>query len=263
MKKLFFISIGILTLTACTEFISKPDMDGEWELSEMGPVKLYFKASGASSAPSPVYDQVQFMLENQVIYYHAIQDSINRSFNEPVLIYLYNKDQAEEIIGTSGGGLSQPRFLTIYYTFIFDIRPYTDQYGIENPYLGAHELVHIITHNVLGHPGTKMMSEGYAVWLSGGYGRSHIDDILGYYKYEEPEKMMNPDQLLFEAIDNESIYYPNAGVFIRHLVKNFGIETINSLFSIEKDEFIKEFEKLTGKLWEEMEAEYELYLENI
>jgi hypothetical protein len=75
--------------------------------------------------------------------------------------------------------------------------------------------------------------------------------------------LINNDQLLFEAIDNESIYYPNAGVFIRYLVRNFGIENINSLFSIEKGEFKREFEKLTRKLWEEMEVEYKLYLENI
>lgn len=249
--------------SSCTEFIAETDADKNWQLKENGSVKLYYKKTGASGAPSPSKEQVQVILDNQKYYYQAIQDSIQKTFSEPVLIYLYNKDQAEEAIGTSGGGLSQSRYMTIYYTFIYDAEPYVDQYGIENPFVGAHEMVHIITHNVLGNPGTKMMSEGYAVWLDGSYARKNINYFIRKFKTEYPEYVMTPTQLLNESFKDEMIYYPNAGVLIRYWVKKFGIEKINKLFSTSRENFKNKFEEITETSWNEMESRYSNYLNDL
>jgi hypothetical protein len=239
------------------------DADKKWELKENGPVKLYYKKTGASGIPSPSTEQVRAILDNQKYYYRVIQDSIQKTFDESVLIYLYNKDQAKEAIGTSGGGLSQSRFMTIYYTFIHDVKPYTDHYGIENPFVGAHEMAHIITHNVLGNPGTKMISEGYAVWLDGSYGRKNINYYIRKFKTEYPEYVMTPTQLLNESIEDEMIYYPNAGVLIRYWVNQFGIEKINRLFSASRENFKEKFEKITGTSWDEMESRYSSHLSSL
>lgn len=263
MRKLSKIFMLAFLLSSCTGFIAEMDADKNWELSENGPVKLYYKKTGASGVSSPSAEQVQAILSNQKYYYLAIQDSIQKNFSEPVLIYLYNKDQAKESIGTSGGGLSQSRYMTIYYAFIHDIKPYTDHFGIKNPIVGAHEMVHIISHNLLGNPGTKMMSEGYAVWLDGSYGRKNINYFIRKFKKEYPEYIMTPTQLLNESIADEIIYYPNAGILTRYWVRQFGIEKINKLFPAGRKNLKEQFEKITDTSWDKMESHYSNYLENL
>lgn len=153
--------------------------------------------------------------------------------------------------------------MTIYYTFIHDIEPYTDQYGIDNPFVGAHEMVHIITHNLLGNPGNKMMSEGYAVWLDGSYGRKDINYYIRKFKSDYPEYIMTPTQLLNESIEDEMIYYPNAGVLIRYWVREFGVEKINRLFQVSRENLKEKFEKITETSWDEMENHYSNYLNSL
>ncbi len=247
---------------SCTQFIAEPDLDADWKLTQHGPVKLYTKPAGASDAPSPNQQQINDILENQLFYYQAIQDSIQRSFEDPVLIYLYNKDQAQEAIGTSGGGLSQPRSLTIYYTYIHDITDYTDQYGKKCPYVGAHELVHVITHQTLGHPGTRLMSEGYAVWLDGSYARRDIEDHMAEFR-QHPDFLLTPTQLLQGKVDTERIYYPNAGMWVRFAAETYGIETLNQLFTVSRDCFIEKFETITQSSWSHMQSGYDQYLQEL
>ena len=263
MRSVTSILLLALFLSSCTEFIAEIDADKNWELKENGPIKLYYKKQGACEAPSPESHQAQSILDNQKYYYQAIQDSIQKTFSEPVLIYLYNKDQAKKAIGTSGGGLSQSQYMTIYYTFIHDIKPYTDKFGIKNPFVGAHEMCHIITHNLLGNPGTKMMSEGYAVWLDGSYGRKDINYYIRKFKTGYPEYVMTPTQLLNEAFGDEMIYYPNAGILIRYWVRQFGVEKINRLFSVSRENFEGKFKKITETSWNEMERHYHHYINDL
>ena len=263
MKKIIGLLLFVLLFSGCTEFIAELDADKNWKLTENDIIKLYTKKQGVSESPSPDAYQVQSILDNQKYYYRAIQDSINKPFSERVLIYLYNKNQAKEAIGTTGGGLSQSRYMTIYYTFIHDIEPYTDQYGIENPFVGAHEMTHIITHNLLGNPGTKLMSEGYAVWLDGSYGRKNINYYIRKFKTEYPEYVMTPTQLLNESFEDEMIYYPNAGVLIRYWVRQFSVVKINRLFSVSRENFEEKFEKITETSWDEMESHYSNYLNSL
>jgi hypothetical protein len=140
---------------------------------------------------------------------------------------------------------------------------YTDHYGIKNPYLGAHEMVHVISQHILGTPGTKMMSEGYAVWIDGSYARHDIEQIIKHYRDHEEEKILSPDQLLKEVSTEESIYYPNTGLFLRFLANTYGVEMCNKLFTITHEKFVKKFEKLSGISWDEMNGHYNEYLKNL
>ena len=261
MKSVQILVPFMLLFFSCTEFIAEPDLDENWQLTENGPIKLYTRPAGASDAPSPNQQQINAILENQLFYYYAIQVGIQRTFEDPVLIYLYNRDQAKEAIGTSGGGLAQPRSLTLYYTFIHDIAPYTDQYGIECPYIGAHELVHVITHQTLGHPGTRLMSEGYAVWLDGSYARRDIEDHMAEFQ-QHPDYLLSPSQLLNETVETESIYYPNAGMWVRFVAETYGIETLNQLFTVSRDCFIETFETINVS-WSRMQSDYDQYLQRL
>mgnify|MGYP006295443191 CR=1 FL=1 len=263
MRENTCILLILALFTSCTDFFVFLYPDKNWLLIEKGPVKLYYKPQNISNTPSPTEEQAKKILNNQLYYYEAIQDSIGKAFDDPILVYLYNKDQAQEKIGTATGGMAQSRYLTIYYSFIYDIGPYRDKYGIENAFVGAHEMVHVITHHLLGNPGTKLMSEGYAVWLDGSYARNNINTYISKFREEYPQHLLSPTELLNESVEDEMIYYPNAGVFTRYLVKNYGIENINRLFSVSKENFKKKFEKLANKTWEEMEENYQIYLNNL
>mgnify|MGYP006896934607 FL=1 len=250
-------------LASCTEFISQVDRQEDWRVKKSGDIVLYHRPPGHGSAPSPDNQQVQFILNNQNTYYGAIQDSLDIDFNDRVLIYLYNEDEADDLIGTSSGGHSIPKYNTFYYTFMTSVKEMTDNFGIENPVIGAHELVHVITHRALGYPGTRLMSEGYAVWLDGTYGGYAVDSIIVKYREEEPAKIMSPDQLLQESITRESVYYPNCGLLTRFLVHRYGVEKINQLFTTGRKNFKEQFNELTATSWSEMSREYGSFIQQL
>ena len=255
--------LGLLIFSSCTDFFADVNLQKEWKEMESEKIVLHYRPEEYSSSPSPNKEAVRIMLKNQNLYYRTIQDSIQRKFNDKVLIYIYNKDEGEHLIGTDAGGHAIPKMNCFYYTYLPERREITDQYNIKNPPLGAHELVHVITHRALGYPPTKMMSEGYAVWLDGNYAGYTINEIIRKYREDEPKKIMTPDELLVETIDKESVYYPNVGVFIRYLVHSYGIEKVNGLFTVKASEIKKAFKKATGDQWVDMSKEYADYLYNI
>ncbi|MFW5916079.1 MAG: hypothetical protein ACOCTM_01260, partial [Bacteroidota bacterium] len=255
--------LGLFVLSSCTDFFADVNIQKEWKEMESEKIVVHYRPEGFSTAPSPDEEVINTILENQNFYYQVIQDSIQRSFSEKVMIYIYNKDEGKSLIGTNGGGHAISKLNSFYYTYLHDKGALTDQYNIKSPPLGAHELVHVITHRTLGYPPTKMMSEGYAVWLDGDYGGYAVNEIIRKYRNDEPEKIMTPDDLLKETIDKESIYYPNAGVFVRYLVLTYGIENINELFTVQESGFKKAFKNMAGTSWDEMSSEYARYINNL
>ncbi len=263
IKSILIIFLVVVFSISCTDFVADFNPQDEWNILESEKIVLHFRPGGFSSSLSPNLQQAREILRNQEFYYQVIQDSIKKHYNDRILIYLYNWDEAKELIGTNGGGHSIPKYNTYYYTFIPGLPEFTDQYGRVNPFVGLHELVHIITHRTLGYPGTKLMSEGYAVWLDGSYARKSINDIMRRYRNSAKHKILTPDQLLSEVVDNESVYYPNCGVFIQFLVNTYGIEIINKLFTSKKENYKYDFQKYTGDDWNIMNEEYSKYLKKI
>lgn len=255
--------LGFIGFSSCTDFFAEVNLQKKWMEMESENIVVHYRPEGFSSSQSPDDETVQTILNNQNFYYRAIQDSIHSSFNDRVLIYIYNKDEGESLIGTDGGGHAIPKLNCFYYNYLPGKHELTDQYEIKNPPLGAHELAHVIADRTLGYPPTKMISEGYAVWLDGDYGGYAIWDIISKYRNEEPEKIMTPNELLKETTDKESVYYPNAGVFIRYLVHTYGIEKVNELFICHKDEFKTNFKTITGEEWKTMTDEYARYINNL
>jgi hypothetical protein len=262
-KALLLLLAALFLLPACTDFIAGVDQQKDWETEVFGSIILHYRPRDFSSFPSPSHDEAQRIVQNQNVYYRAIQDSIRRTFQDKVLIYLYNQDEADEMIGTHGGGHAIPKFNCFYYTYLVNRKQLTDQYQVEDPVIGAHELAHVITHRLLGYPGTKMMSEGYAVWLDGTYGGYRINSIIRSYRDDQPRRILTPDQLLAKSTSKESVYYPNAGVFIRFLVHTYGIENINMLFSRSADHLKDEFHYVTHTTWKDMSDRYAKYIEEL
>ena len=260
MKHKLIAVLFLFQLSACSEFIAEPDLQENWKTLETDNILLHYRPADFIPGPSPTIEQAETILANQQFYYQLIQDSINRIFNDQVAIYLFNEAEAKNHIGTNGGGHSIPKLNTFYFTFLNHERDYTDRYGIENPVLGAHEMVHVITHRTLGYPGTKLMSEGYANWLDGSYAHYHLEDILKSYLEEHPEKILTPDQMLDERDITESVYYPNVGVFLRFMAGRYGIEKVNQLFTVSKEKFRSEFERTCNESWQEMSRDFEEYI---
>jgi hypothetical protein len=254
---LFFIA-GLLP--ACSEFIASYDLQSDWNILENDRIILHYRAPGYSASPSPTPEEARRILANQTFYHAAIQDSIHRLFTDRVLIYLFNRDEAEVHIGKAYGGHAIPKYNTFYFSFFHHSRDYMDQYGIEQPFLGAHEIAHVITHRTLGHAGSKLMSEGYANWLDGSYARLHIRDIVRAYRDREPHNILTPTQLLHDTDIADQVYYPNSGVFIEYLVRAFGIERVNLLFNSPPRTLQQDFERHLGMTWQEMERRYLSYI---
>jgi len=263
INQVTYIILLTLLFTGCTEFFAGPDLQDNWEITEHEKIVLHHRPEGFSGTESPTAEEAATIAANQYFYYQRIQDSIGKEFDDLVLIYLFNKDEAEEHIGTNGGGHSIPKFNAFYYTFLDYQNVFTDNYGIVNPAVGAHEMVHVITHRVLGYPATKLMSEGYANWLDGSYARYYIEDIVKSYRDKSPEKLLTPNQLLVAGDMADSVYCPNSGVFLKYLVSRFGIVKINSLFTVRKENFKKAFENTCNEKWEIMVEEYQKYLDEL
>jgi len=67
---------------------------------------------------------------------------------------------------------------------------------------------------------------------------------------------MTPGELLKGSVHAEPVYYPNAGMFVRYLVRRLGIKICNDLFTVRQDNFISEFQRLSGITWNELEQDY-------
>ena len=259
-----FFLIFLMIISGCTDFIMQIEKDEFWLSQHSGQVTVHYREKNFSSEPSPDSLMVSRILRQQNTYINRISDSIGMTFNDTVLIYLYNADESHEKIGTKGGGHAIPNFLSFYYVYKIYYKTYTDQYGMVNPPLGAHEMVHVITHHLLGTAGTKLMSEGYAVWLDGAYVRTSLVEIIKWYiKQSEESKILMPSQMLSKTDYAEEIFYPSAGMFVRFLVRRHGIELANYLFNIRSENFIREFEKATSLSFTSMEEDFKNFLKKL
>lgn len=250
-------------LASCTEIFVQRDLQDEWCIARSGPVVLHYRPDGYSDSVSPGHEEAQRIAANQNLYAERICDSLKVTFSDTVLIYLFNRDEAEIHIGTSGGGHALPKYNTIYFTHIASGPDLTDQYGIRNPRPGAHELVHVISHRTLGYPQSKLMSEGYANWLDGTFAGYRITDLLIHFAETAPERLLSADQLLDEYDHPDYVYYPNTGVFIGFLANRYGMDKINMLFTLPAPALPGKFTELLQDTWESMAEAYDEYLEKI
>ncbi len=264
IKKITLLPVLIIfafTQMRCTDFIAGIDKDKDWKVSESGQVILHYRSSNFSNSVSPDNGAVEIILQNQNRYLKKIEDKLHKVYSGNVLIYLYNQDEAKEKIGTSTGGHSIPQYLTYYYAF--QNIPVADSDGFD-AYIGAHELVHVVSFHLLGTPGTRMMSEGYAVAIDGSY--AFTKNFEGGYQFKSVKtwmseyyregKILKPSQMLANDDLAERIFYPNAGYFVNFIFNTYGIQTANKLFIASVEDFKNEFKKLTGQNFNEMEKIY-------
>jgi hypothetical protein len=189
-------------------------------------------------------------------------------------VYLFNLDEAEAAIGTGGGGHAIVEFQSIYVTYFpveeMELYRAGPDAGAPVPFfLGVHELAHVLSHQALGKPGTRLLSEGLAVALDGGYGlvlryvaggrRIFDQKTLGSWmaQYRDSGRLLAPAELLEEQDRlEEALFYPQAGCFVLFVEEKFGLEALKTLFTAPDSDFRRVFRDLTGHGLEEIRDAY-------
>lgn len=188
---------------------------------------MYTRPENYSKTPSPNIATINSILDEQNECLKIINNRLGTGFNSEFSVYLFNYDEAKGKIGTNSGGFAISRKRVIYYTYNDGAKK--DNNG--NPvYLGKHELAHLVTTKEFGRSNLRLMGEGYAVCLSGNYGRERLSngEIVGrsiekwMKEYVSTDKILKPSQMINGRDIPESLFYPQAGFFISWLFDNYG-----------------------------------------
>ncbi len=271
-----------LLLPSCTQLFMWPDMDGDWEVVESERIVLHYRPQGYTAIVSPDRVKAEEMLVEQELAYTAILDRLKLQFSDRINIYLYNEDEALEKIGTSGGGHAITEYNSFYYTY-WDRDIFLNEAPGISHYMGAHELVHVITHQAVGLPGNRVLSEGLAVAVDGVYGV--MEDVNG--KLERipipvwvrhwksgmggaHRKLVSPRELFQGQYSlSEDVFYTQSGAFTLFLLEKYGdgdersLREVCRLLTVPPDEISASLKKLTGYDLDQIQAPYMEYLEDM
>lgn len=241
----YFLAL-LLLLILFSSF--KVDKRGPWIETRGKNILLYTRPLYFSNSPSPDSISINKILNSQELNYRYVDSFLKTNSNLQVKIYLYNKDEAKEKIGTNTGGGANTKLREIYFTFDTAI------IRLKRVIMGNHELTHIIASNELSYPATKLMNEGYANALSNGYGWGTLEELMKFHI--DKGNILTPTEMLENEKCKEFIYYPQAGYFTKWLINNYGIEKVNKLYPLKSRQIKKEIFHQAGKEFSEIEKEY-------
>jgi len=259
------ILVFILVFLSLTSF--KADLSGPWNRTESENIIVYSRPADFSKTNSPDSIDIQRLLieQNQII--DLINRKLKTAFDGIVEIYLFNYDEAKEKIGTNGGGFCSSKKSSIYFTY-YDNQIYNTRRK-KKEYIGVHEMVHLITNKELGNHKTAFFGEGYANAIDGNYGAIKSGDSLTRRRIDftmiriiRNNKMLTPTELLHDNNIPAQSFYPQVGYLFNWLFAEYGIETINEMYSLNTKQIEKNFEKVTGDSFQEMERKYLLHIKN-
>ncbi|MBW7843871.1 MAG: hypothetical protein H3C40_14205 [Ignavibacterium sp.] len=264
MRQIIVLLILFFTLTSW-----KADKNGPWIITKGKRIVLHSRPLGYSKAESPDSIAIQTIIQEQEHVIDYINKILNTNFDSKVKIFLFNQDEAKEKIGTNGGGFASLNKFKRHIYFTFHSKPYLNTVLNKYDYLGAHEMVHIITINQLGNLRTSFFGEGYSNAIDGNYGCENVNGILTrrrndstLIKIKENGKLLKPSDLLYNETIPESLYYPQIGCLINWMFEKYGVDKINLLYDLKRDKIEQEFLKIIGQKFKDMELEYMDYLKN-
>lgn len=264
MKQILVLLFLFFTLTSW-----KADTAGPWVITEGKRVTLYSRPVGYSKADSPDSIAIQSIIREQEHVIDHINQRLNTSFDTKVKVFLFNRDEAKEKIGTNGGGFASLNKSKRHIYFTFHEKPFLNTGLNQYDYLGVHEMVHIITINQIGNLRTRFFGEGYANALDGNYGVENVNGILTrkrndstLIKIKANGKLLKPSVLLYNDSIPESEYYPQIGCLINWMFEKYGVDKINLLYDLKRDKIEKAFQRVTGVRFKDMETAYMEFLRN-
>ena len=259
------LTVIILVFLTLSSF--KVDLSVPWNMTESNNVIVYSRPVDFSKTNSPDSTDLQRILQEQNQIIDLINDKLNSNFHRKVEIYLFNYDEAKGKIGTNGGGYCSSKKSRIYFTY-YD-NPIYNTIREEKEYIGVHEMVHLITRYELGNSKSAFFGEGYANAIDGNYGAIKNGDSLTRRRIDstmhlivKSGKMLTPTELLYSSKVPERIYYPQIGFLVNWLFTEYGIDKINKMYTLNTKQIDKNFEKITGDSFKEMERKYLLHIEN-
>lgn len=262
MRKILILLFLVLTFTSW-----KADTSGPWIITKGSKIIIYSRPIGYSRSESPDSSAVQSIIREQERVIDYINQRLKTTFDSRVKIFLYNKDEAKEKIGTGGGGFASLCRSERHIYFTFHSKPFFNTVLDQYDYLGAHEMVHIITINQLGKLRTRFFGEGYANAIDGNYS---VEEVSGIWRRKRNDstitqiagkgRLLSPSELLYSDSVPESEYYPQIGCLISWLFEKYGIDKINQLYDFRRDKIEKAFQRVTGDTFRDMELAYMKHL---
>ncbi|MFH2140783.1 MAG: hypothetical protein ABIJ97_00065, partial [Bacteroidota bacterium] len=241
MKNIIIISLIIVALTN-TSFIKK-----KWIITKQDNIILYTRPAGFTETKSPDNERIKNLLNEARLCIDEINKTLKTDFNDKIKIFIYNKDEAKEKIGTDAGGGAIIEKKKI--VFVNSEHPNYDSGRHRNAYIGVHEYVHIVSYHGIGFSYIKLLFEGYANAIDGHYGCKMVDDkkvATPIEDYITLEKIKKPSELLDGDDMFEGDFYPQSGFFIKWLFNEYSVDVVNKLFILKREGFENEFEKITG-----------------
>jgi len=266
MRATLLICILILS-TICN---AKENTKGPWIVTKSGRVTLYCRPIDYSKSPSPDSLAISNILKEQNDCYNEINNKLKLNDDFEFSIYLFNYDEAQEKIGTNGGGYAKSKKRVIYYTYFNP--PIKNAETGRSEYLGAHELVHVFAYRNFGRV-RKIMREGYAVAISGNYSAYKAPNGEFYKKpielwmkeFNETNQVLTPTEMLNGGKIPYSQFYPQSGCFINWLFEKYGVEKVNmlypkiKLYRLNKSNLKKDIESILGESFSTIENNYLAY----
>lgn len=288
MKQNILIALVSLILFSCINKKQETfqNNEGDWLVHRKGQIELYTRKPGfksktilnpdiqkaleenlldSSAFTSPNDENIIKILEYQNNYIHQINEFLETDFKDTVKIFLYNLDEYYRNGHMKYANSYSNIIYFVFYNFVHD-----EDGQIKIDAGGPHEMVHIITDNLIGRAKTRLFGEGYAVAITKNYsseminGKVFLKSLDSWHKsIKKNSEFLSPSDLLENEFLSETEFYPQAGLFIDWLFQNYDIKTANQLYVLDKVEIISEFKRITGDSFFEMENKYIEYINQL
>lgn len=161
--------------------------------------------------------QIKISAENDIsVILKLIEEPV---YNKKTDYFLLNStEKMYELIKHRSNALSYPRFNAVYAVYNDSIKA-----------IGAHELNHVIVHNLWGSQGEKFLSEGFAVFSDNSWNGYNLHYLCKYLL--KKGKLISLENLINNFSKYSSMLtYPQSGSFVKFLFETYGKEKFRKLW---------------------------------
>jgi hypothetical protein len=169
-------------------------------------------------------------------------------------------------IGTLNGG--KYNYLTKKVEYVLS-KPCVSVISNKYSLVGEHETVHAIFMNRFGLSRSRLLVEGAAVAIDKGFGiveengkRVRVP-IYNIVRDQRGQQKLLSIKYLCSGKGSEELFYPQAGVFVEWLIKNYGINKYQELYRNTNKKILIKTQKYFGISLDELEKKYRNYLLNL
>lgn len=245
-----FIIVGLISESGCNSVFGPDELDRNWRVFESPHYLVHVRPNSYAE------QNIKLLVDNLEAHYAYVLNSLEISYAGIIAVFFYNSPKDAGLPGPGGSALPWTECVRAVCGSAYG--------GI---YTAAHhEVTHVLTHNALGRPGTRFMSEGTAMGVAMEEGLWRYWNGSHIHSYTRQLITSGRLPALKTLIDDSSwrelgddITYPASGSFVLYLLERFGAFPIKQLFITPSKAFAQTFEKLYGQTLEEMESAWRAY----